>query len=295
VPLRILAFGVVLLLIGIDGALGAVDYSSVGSTYTQNFNSLSASGTENPWTNDSTIVGWHLFRVTANNNATPFPMALYDASDGSSSEGRFYSYGTNADRALGGLGNPNFGYSGDRAISLPANQAIGWITASIANNTGGTLTRFTLAYDGEQWSDAGDNEPPYAQTMKFEYGFGSTFPSVPTWVAPAANFTFTSQVYTTTARPIDGNGIGRVPNLGGTITDVAWQPGTTLWLRWVETNDSGADAALAIDNFSFSGGLSAVPEASAILFGGLLCVVGGAVHAGRKLLRARPTSSAAQN
>jgi hypothetical protein len=112
--------------------------------------------------------------------------------------------------------------------------------------------RFTLAYDGEQWSNAGDNELPYAQTTKFEYGFGPSFSSVSTWVAPTGNFSFTSPVYTKTAGPIDGNGIGRVADLSGSVTNLAWQSGTTLWLRWVETNDSGADAAMAIDNFSFS-------------------------------------------
>ena len=61
----------------------AIDYSSIGFTYSQNFNSLAASGTDHDWANDSTIVGWHLFRVTANNNATPFPMAFYDSTNGS--------------------------------------------------------------------------------------------------------------------------------------------------------------------------------------------------------------------
>jgi hypothetical protein len=135
------------------------------------------------------------------------------------------------------------------------------------------LTKFTLAYDGEQWSDAGDNGPPYAQTMQFEYGVGTNFSTVSSWTAPGGNFNFTSPVFTTTAGPVDGNAAGRVPSLGGTITDLSWLPGTTLWLRWVERNESGLDHALAIDNLSFSAGLSAVPEASAAAFGSLLCGV----------------------
>jgi hypothetical protein len=212
-------------------------------------------------------------------------MAFYDTSNGSATQGRFYSFVTNADRALGGLGNPNFGYITDRATSIPINQPAGWMAASIANNTGGTLTRFTLAYDGEQWSNAGDNEPPYAQTMKFEYGFGPSFSSVSTWVAPTGNFTFTSPVCTTTAGPIDGNGIGRVADLGGIITNRTWQSGTTLWLRSVESNGSGADAAMAIDNFSFSGGLSVVPEAGAISFSCLVCCSFGLTAGGRYAIR----------
>jgi hypothetical protein len=115
----------------------AIDYWSIGATYSQNFNSLAVSGTDHEWANDSTIVDWHLFQVTANNNAAPFPMALHDASNRSATQGRFYSFGTNADRALGGLGNPIFGYITDRATSIPVNQSAGWIATSIANNTGG--------------------------------------------------------------------------------------------------------------------------------------------------------------
>ncbi len=61
----------------------AFNYAGIGNTYTQNFDSLAASGDEIEWTNDSTIVGWHLFRVTAANNPAPVPMGFYDTSNGS--------------------------------------------------------------------------------------------------------------------------------------------------------------------------------------------------------------------
>ena len=120
---------------------------------------------------------------------------------------------------------------------------------------------------------------------EIEYGFGPTFSSVTTWVAPAGNFNFISPVFTTTAGPIDGNSIGRAADLGGTITNLTWQSGTTLWLRWVESNDSGTDAAMAIDNFSFSGGLGAVPEAGAICFCTLACCSFGLTAGSRYAIR----------
>ena len=56
----------------------------------------------------------------------------------------------------------------------------GWLAASFTNGTGVEVNQITVAYDGEQWRDAGDNEPPYAQTMEFQYGLGSDFSSVST-------------------------------------------------------------------------------------------------------------------
>ena len=167
-----------LVFVGTLPSLAAFQYSSPGGTYSQNFDSLAATGTDHDWVNDSTIRGWSLFRVTSATNPTPMPLTLYDASSGSDDSGRFYSFGTGADRALGGIGNANFGYPGDQATSVLVGASAGWIALSITNATGLALDKFTLRYDGEQWRDAGDNEPPYAQTMEFQYGFGNTFATV---------------------------------------------------------------------------------------------------------------------
>lgn len=249
----------------------AIDYSSVGSTYSQSFDSLASSGTDLGWTNDTTIPGWSLFRVTNGDNPAPTPMNYYDASDGSANNGRFYSFGIGGDRALGGIGKGTFGYTGDIANNILANATAGWIAASITNNTGTPLTQLTLHYDGEQWRDAGDNGPPYPQTMVFQYGFGSDFASVASWNSPGGSFDFTSPVYTTTDGPVDGNSAGRVAGLGGTIASLSWQAGSTIWLRWVEKNDLAFDHGLAIDNVSFTANsnAAAVPEAGAAA-GGIL-------------------------
>lgn len=219
-------------------------------------------------------------------------MSLYDASNGSAGDGRFYSLGTSSDRALGGVGHGIFGYPGDRATNIVVNTAAGWIAASFTNSTGSTLAAFTAAFDGEQWSDAGDNEPPYPQVMTFQYGFGNSFETVSTWVSPGGNFDFTSPVFTTTSQPIDGNGIGRVANLGGTISDLSWSEGETLWLRWVDRNDPVFDHAMAIDNFSFSAAanaVSAVPEAgTAIIYGAIGCLLAAAFAARRYVNIFRP-------
>jgi hypothetical protein len=122
------------------------------------------------------------------------------------------------------------------------------------NNTGATLTSFSVSYDGEQWRDSGNMS---AQTMRFEYGFGAAFTSVSSWLAPGGNFDWASPVTSGTAGAVNGNSAGLVAGRGGTISGLTWSPGQTLWLRWVEVNDAGFDHGLAIDNFTFT---AVVPE-----------------------------------
>lgn len=97
--------------------------------YTQSFNTLITSGTNQAWTNDSTLPGWFLF------NKNLAAISTYSASDGSSHTGSFYSFGTgtNIDRALGGTASGG-AYFGTPASGAPA----GWIAVafikSLLNN-----------------------------------------------------------------------------------------------------------------------------------------------------------------
>jgi hypothetical protein len=240
-----------------------VVYSTPGATYSQDFDSLSTSGFSNAWTNDSTLAGWSLFNVAGE------AITSYAASSGSGVNGSFYSYGSaaNTDRALGGVGS-NATYFG-----TPANGAVaGWITLAIKNSTGLTLGSAAVSFNGEQWRDGG-NTTPVAQTMVLQYGFGDAFADVATWLTPGGDFNWASPVFTSSSGPVDGNGAGRVAGRGGPLQDLNWQNGSTLWLRWVERNDSNSDHGLAIDDLSFSA--VAVPEASAFLFGGIVCGLAG--------------------
>jgi hypothetical protein len=54
--------------------------ASLGSNYTQNFNSLASSGAGNVWTDDTTISGWYSNRTT------------YNAGTGTSNTGALYSF-----------------------------------------------------------------------------------------------------------------------------------------------------------------------------------------------------------
>jgi hypothetical protein len=244
--------GAVCLSVALAGsaANAALVVTAASQVFGQNFDTLATSGTANAWTNDSTLPGWSLFRQPAPGTA----LAAYAAGTGSSNTGSFYSFGAagNAERALGGVG------SGGAYWGNPASGAVaGWIAAAFTNSSGGALDGFTVSFDGEQWRTGGTTtgSNSLAQTMVFEYGFGATFGSVATWIAPGGAFDFASPIFNTASfSALDGNAAAnRVAGLGGLVA-TNWAANDTLWVRWIESNDLNNDHALAIDDFSFTAG-----------------------------------------
>ena len=218
---------------------------SFAGSYSQDFNTLITSGTVQTWANDSTLSGWSLFQYTGG------AIADYNAGDGTSNAGHFYSFGTGTatDRALGGAASSStyFGTPG------PASGAVaGYIAVAIQNTSGNIFDNFTLSFSGEQWRNGGNTSP---QTMTLQYGFGTSFAAVTTWNTPGGLFNYASPVTGATAAAVDGNVAGLVTGLGGTISSLTWNNGDTLWVCWIENNDAGNDHGLAIDNFS----ITAVP------------------------------------
>jgi len=225
-------------------AHAAVGVTSTAFTYGQSFDSLASTGTANVWANDSTLPGWAIY------TAAGADVASYRAGTGSTNNGAAYSFGTGADRALGGVGSNAFS---------------GFFALALSNLSGQTLSSFTLSFDGEQWRNGGNTTP---QTMAFQYGFGGTYAGVTTWISPGGDFDWTSPIATSTAAAVDGNVAGLVAHRGGTVA-TPWAADQTLWLRWADVNDTGSDHGLAIDNVALS--VTAVPENSslALLLAGL--------------------------
>jgi len=215
---------------------------SFTGTYVQNFDTLASSGTAIAWTNDATLAGWSLFRQPAPGTA----VATIEAGAGTSNTGAFFSYGSagSTERALGGQG------SGGSYFGGPASGAVaGWIVFSAVNDSGATIDALTLRYDGEQWRNGGNAS---TQSMVLEYGFGAGLDTVAQWIAPGAAFDWSAPVVGTTAAAVDGNGAGRIDDVGGDLTGLDWNSGETLWLRWTERNDAGNDHGLALDDLSLS-------------------------------------------
>jgi hypothetical protein len=246
---NVLKWSIVSILLAVTNysALAQVSITTSSLVYNQNFNNLVNTGTAIPWSNNTTITGWSIF------NASGTALATYIADAGTSNTGSIFSYGaaSTTERALGSLG------SGGTYWGSPASGAIcGYMAFAMTNNTGGSVDTVYIYYDGEQWRNGGNAT---AQSLTFQYGFGTTFSSVTSWTTIAA-YNFTSPVATTTAAAVVGNVAGRVANIGGPISSLGWANGTTLWLRWVDYNDAGNDHGLAIDSVRITVIPSCIPN-----------------------------------
>src|SRR5687768_1957829 len=209
-----------------------VSVTTLGVPYTQDFDTLPASGSAT-WTNNSTIPGWFHARTGTGTTIV--------ANNGSSNAGNLYSYGTGTatDRALGSLG------SGNAAIGN-----LFW-GLRLQNNSGATITSLEITYTGEQWR----NSAAAAQTVAFSYLIGS-----PTVTGSLAEFQsagvavsqldFTSPITGGTAGALDGNLAANRVTLTFTIAGVSIPNGTEIMLRWSDPDHTGADHGLSIDDFS---------------------------------------------
>ena len=229
-------------------AVAAVTYTS--GTYSQTFDGLSG---VSAWSNNSTLAGW--YAATTN---TPSITAI-GSNTGSTTTAGLYSYGvagTNAvtERALG--------YATSNAFTGAAGSGQNYLGLQLNNGNLANLTGFTLAYDGEQWR----RDSTASQTIAVQYSLDATSLTSGTWTSAGASLSFTSPQFIGSAALLDGNAnANRVAGLSATVSSIVWAPGTNLWIRFSDLNDSGNDHHLAIDNVSFT----AVPEPTAAVLGGL--------------------------
>jgi hypothetical protein len=239
-------------------------------SYSQNFNELTRSTTAETWSNNADTVsandsprliglqGWY---VGSFGNTTTTP--LIRAGTGSSTTGSFYSFGSSGaeDRALGTMPTD---------ASASASMRLG---VRFVNDTGDILSGFTFSYDGEQWRKAQLTTPQNNQFVTAYAIFGAGLGSLDSvnYSAAIAGATFNTPVDggDNVGSALDGNdAANRLAALGATVTDLVVMPGEEVWLRWFDSNSSGADHGIAIDNFEISFTTMPVPEPStAAVFG----------------------------
>ncbi len=214
---------------------GQVSYA--GGSYTQNFDTLPASGTFTLTGNGplalnaapisaSGLGGWTFAKYDGTGT-----VALFRVEAGTGTSGAIYSYGT--------------GSSSDRALgSLASGSTISRFGLTLVNSTGLPITQFTLNYTGEEWrGGTGTN------SLAFEYALGATDINTGTFVAASAlNFA----APTTATGALVGNSAPNRTAVGATVTGLNWAPGQTLTLRWTDANDAGNDDGLAIDDLTLS-------------------------------------------
>ncbi len=197
-----------------DNDFNSVYLNSANVAATENFDGMGTAGT-------TFLQGW---------TSTDAGMLV---SDGSSNTGSIYNVGTAS--------------ASDRAFGSLAGTVVPVFGASLINNTGSTVT--TLEFSGvmEQWR-AGDNA--VVETLPFEYSTNATSLTTGTWTAFTSMDLVEKLTGTTTAAAVDGNNAANRTAISGTLTGLSVANGSEIWIRWTDTNNTGADGLYAIDDFS---------------------------------------------
>lgn len=220
---------------------GQVNYSTISSTYTQNFDNLRSSGTSGAITNGSfnnvnaSLNGWYFYETGTSADTK------YTGGTGSSTNGDTFSFGTVvADRALGGV------------QSSSVNPTIGFY---LKNTTGQTITSVNISYIGEQWRLGALGR---VDRLDFQYSTTATSLSTGTWTDVDA-LDFTAPITSGTIGAIDGNAVGNKTAISFTITGLSIANNSTIFIRWNDFNPTGADDGLAVDDFSFTASSCTAP------------------------------------
>ena len=208
-----------------------------GTTYTQNFDTLPTAAVNStvtgqpidvPSTN-GTLPGWQYQNTGSGTNSN------FLASDGSSNNGAVYSLGPAS--------------SGERALgSLASGSYTGRIGAIFQNTTGATLNSFTLSYVGEQWRSSTTTQ----NVLSFSYAVTAAQPTIAETTTPDTTLDFVGFPAVASNGPTDGNDTFNRKSITGTVNGVGWGAGQFLVIRFDDVNETGSDAALGIDNLSFS-------------------------------------------
>jgi hypothetical protein len=192
--------------------------------YTQNFNTLAATGTANIWN----LSGWGISESLGGARDNE----LYAADNGGSTTGDTYSYGTAVgERALGSL------TSGSLSTSYGA---------YFINNTGNTAQTIRISYTGKQWrlGAAGGR----TDRLGFQYSLNAVNLGAGSWTDfNQLDFITPNTVGTGTK---NGNDPFNQQAIAYTITGLSIPDGSSFFIRWNDGDASSSDDGLSIDDFS---------------------------------------------
>lgn len=236
-----------MLIAGITATSAEAQIAFTGATKTENFDGLPTATVASVFSNTvgtqaavPNLTGWSGVKLSGTGTAAT-GLTIGDGS-GTNLSGGIYNLGTTSatDRALGLLA------SGSNVMAMGA---------EFLNTSGGVITSVTIGFTAEFWRSSTTNK----NTLTFGYGINpSNIPSA-TYLStdPATPLTTLNIVGpdpVTTNGALDGNlTVNRTVVQPVTINGLSWAPNTILFLRWTDVNETGNDAALAIDDFSISG------------------------------------------
>jgi hypothetical protein len=254
-----------------------VPYASVGSVYSQTFDSLPNPGaTSVNADNPVTIAG-----ITYS-PGNPFCFAAPIAAGGLAISNMGGWYGLAGAGAKFGATSGDQTTGGDISFGLPnsSNRALGLLNTSstaltafgikFINRTPATLNYINLAFTGEIWRQS--NLP---KTLKFFYfidpSASSPFTTNATAYVSALDVNFPVVPADVGGVAVDGTASANLIKSGVVSQAIApWAPGAALWLCCEMTDSTGKAQGLGIDNFIFS----ALDQKLAVL-------VTGSLRAGR--------------
>lgn len=226
-----------------------VPYTTVGSTYTQNFDGLPASGSfslmgKGPFTlsdppiRSLNLAGWQLL-MTAGSNAN----ASFATSTGTSTGNGVYSLGNagSTERSLG---------------SLASSTGIYAFGVILTNQTGSILNSFTVSFTAEQWRKGGSTNK---NTWTFRYKTSQASQLSDSGLIAEPRLNFLSLITTSTASSLNGNLPDNQQRISVTLSGISWKNGEQLLLRWDDADENGSDDIMAIDDFAFSASLNSGP------------------------------------
>lgn len=209
-----------------------VSLTTTGLAYTQNFNTL-ANAPDNALLDKATSVsplpmGWDFIETGGDTN--------YRVGAGTNTAGDTYSFGpaANSDRALGSV-------TSNTITSI----ALG---AVFTNNTGQTITSLNIAYTGEQWR--GGDTAGVVDTLAFSYSDNTSAINAGTFL-PFGSLDFSSP-QPTLSGPLNGNALANQTSLSQTIAGLSIPNGQSFAIRWTDSNITGSDDGLSVDDFSLT-------------------------------------------
>lgn len=196
----------------------------VNVPYTEDFSGMGASLT-------AFLPGWTAINVT---NGATLTMAV---TDGNATTGNVYNVGALADeeRAFGALAD---------ASITPAMGAV------FQNNTGSTVSKVSIQTKMEQWRQSGN--AGVNESVAFYYSLDATSLSTGTWTAVTDLNLNEKLIGLNTNNAVNGNLAANYTFPIQSIITLNWANGANLWIKWVDTNDAGANGMYAIDNFTIS-------------------------------------------
>ena len=197
----------------LGGGSGTISLTTLGSAYTQNFDTLANTGT----TNNLTINGWYLNETgsSSRNKAASMPLVQVRI---------------RLEMCLALVPVPARNAPFGTLFSGTLTPTIG---TQFTNNTGSTVTTLDVSYVGEMWR-AGVTNRNAADRLDFQLSTNATSLTTGTWV-DYNSLDYNSSNINTTAGAVNGNSVGNQSPVSFSITGLSIPNGSFFSIRW---NDS---------------------------------------------------------